>query len=85
MKLLLLLKLLLQMLMLVQWTPEWLLQMLHSLPELIAHVSQFMSLDRGDLLFTGTPAGVGPLAEGDTLDARIDGVASLQVVIARSS
>ncbi|HRY31889.1 MAG TPA: fumarylacetoacetate hydrolase family protein [Bacteroidales bacterium] len=37
--------------------------------KLIAHVSRFMTLKTGDLLFTGTPAGVGPVSIGDHLEA----------------
>lgn len=41
--------------------------MLFSIDTLIAYVSQFMTLKTGDLIYTGTPAGVGPIAIGDTL------------------
>ena len=41
--------------------------MLHRVDDLIAHVSRFMTLKMGDLLFTGTPAGVGPVAVGQHL------------------
>ena len=40
---------------------------------LIAHVSQFLTLRMGDLLFTGTPAGVGPVRAGDNLRAALEG------------
>ena len=43
--------------------------------ELIAEVSQWMTLEPGDLVFTGTPPGVGPLRPGDTLVAKLDQVA----------
>ena len=43
--------------------------------ELIAEVSQWMTLEPGDLVFTGTPPGVGPLRSGDTLVAKLDQVA----------
>lgn len=45
--------------------------MIFSIDELIAHVSQFMTLKTGDLIYTGTPAGVGPIAIGDVLVGRI--------------
>ena len=45
--------------------------------ELIAYVSQFITLKTGDLLFTGTPAGVGKLNPGDQIDASIESVGSL--------
>ena len=41
--------------------------MIFNLTELICYVSQFFRLQKGDLLFTGTPEGVGPIAEGDEL------------------
>ena len=40
--------------------------------EFIAEVSQWMTLEAGDLVFTGTPPGVGPLRSGDTLVAKLD-------------
>lgn len=45
--------------------------MIFSIDTLIAYVSQFMTLKTGDLLFTGTPQGVGPVAIGDELCGRI--------------
>ena len=42
-----------------------------SIDKIIAYVSQFMTLKIGDILFTGTPAGVGPVAIGDTLQGFI--------------
>jgi len=41
--------------------------MLWKINELIAYCSQFFTLKIGDLIFTGTPAGVGPVGEGDHL------------------
>ncbi len=57
-------------------------QMLHSIAALIAHVSRWMTLHRGDLLFTGTPAGVGPVHAGDRIEARIEKIGSLRVTAA---
>lgn len=48
--------------------------MIWSVPELISTFSQFMKIQAGDLFFTGTPAGVGPVASGDNLRAEIDGM-----------
>ncbi len=48
-------------------------EMIFSFAEIIAYVSQFFSLKMGDLIFTGTPAGVGPVKIGDRLTASIDG------------
>ena len=43
-------------------------QMIFHIDRLIAYVSRFMTLKTGDLLFTGTPSGVGPVAIGDHLE-----------------
>ncbi len=45
--------------------------LLFSFDELIAYVSRFITLRTGDLIFTGTPAGVGPVKKGDRLQAYI--------------
>ena len=58
-------------------------QMLHPVAELIEYVSSWMTLERGDLLFSGTPAGVGPLQHGDRVEARLEKVGSLEVVVER--
>ncbi|MGJ3629926.1 fumarylacetoacetate hydrolase family protein [Sphingomonas sp. MMS24-JH45] len=50
-------------------------------PALIAHLSRFYTLAAGDLVFTGTPAGVGPVAPGDVLVGAIAGLDPLQVTI----
>lgn len=41
--------------------------MIFNINQIIVYISQFMTLKKGDLIFTGTPAGVGPVAIGDTL------------------
>jgi 2-keto-4-pentenoate hydratase/2-oxohepta-3-ene-1,7-dioic acid hydratase in catechol pathway len=46
--------------------------MLFTIDHIIAYVSQFFSLHTGDLIFTGTPAGVGPVAIGDQLKGAIE-------------
>ena len=52
--------------------------------ELIAQVSQYVKLQRGDLIFTGTPAGVGPVLPGDELQASIEGFpVTLDLVVRR--
>ena len=48
---------------------------------LIAYVSQFMTLKIGDLLYTGTPAGVGPVQIGDRLTAKLQGQTMLDFMI----
>ena len=47
--------------------------MLWKIDELIAYVSQFFTLKIGDVIFTGTPAGVGKVEEGDKLTGKIEG------------
>jgi 2-keto-4-pentenoate hydratase/2-oxohepta-3-ene-1,7-dioic acid hydratase in catechol pathway len=47
--------------------------MIFSYEKIIAYVSRFMTLKTGDLIFTGTPAGVGPVAIGDRLEAYLEG------------
>jgi len=48
--------------------------MVFRIPELLAFLSTFMTFDEGDLLLTGTPAGVGPVLPGQTITAGIDGL-----------
>ncbi len=47
--------------------------MIFSFEKIISYVSRFMTLKTGDLIFTGTPAGVGPVAIGDRLEAFLEG------------
>ena len=54
-------------------------QMIWSVPEMIAHLSRYFELAGGDVILTGTPAGVGPVSRGDRLDGAIEGVGSLSV------
>ncbi|TMM28807.1 fumarylacetoacetate hydrolase family protein [Polaribacter aestuariivivens] len=46
--------------------------MLWKIDELIAYVSQYFTLKKGDVIFTGTPAGVGKVSENDTLEGKIE-------------
>lgn len=57
-------------------------QMIWTNAEIIHHLSARFQLQPGDLVFTGTPAGVGPVQVGDTVEAGIDGLPSLQLAIA---
>jgi fumarylpyruvate hydrolase len=47
--------------------------MVWPIPDLIAEVSHYIKLEAGDLIFTGTPAGVGPVQKGDNLVATLEG------------
>jgi 2-keto-4-pentenoate hydratase/2-oxohepta-3-ene-1,7-dioic acid hydratase in catechol pathway len=51
--------------------------LLHDVPALVAFVSQVMTLIPGDVLLTGTPAGVGPMAFGDEVAVTIEGIGTL--------
>ncbi|MGE5515733.1 MAG: fumarylacetoacetate hydrolase family protein [Bacteroidota bacterium] len=55
--------------------------MIWSVPEVIAHLSQYYHLGLGDLIFTGTPEGVSAVRPGDRLVGRIDGLGELVVTI----
>ena len=56
--------------------------MIWKVPEIIAELSTWFDLFGGDLIFTGTPAGVGPLVAGDRVRAGVDGVGVLEHGIA---
>lgn len=56
-------------------------QMIWNVPEILSHLSRWFRLEPGDLIFTGTPAGVGPVQVGDRLHGRIEGVGELQVEV----
>ena len=52
-----------------------------SVSETIAYLSQFVTLKAGDLIMTGTPAGVGAVAKGDVLEGKIEGVGAVKTKI----
>ena len=56
--------------------------MIHRMPELISYLSSIFTLEPGDLILTGTPAGVGPIKSGDQLVAEIAQVGKLSVSVA---
>ena len=56
-------------------------QMIWSVPEVLAQLSRQVTLGAGDLIFTGTPAGVGPVGPGDVITAQIDGLPPLTITI----
>jgi fumarylpyruvate hydrolase len=53
-------------------------------PEVIAFISASMVLEPGDLVFTGTPAGVGPLLPADRIQGGVDGIGTIEVCIGDS-
>ena len=54
-------------------------RMLFDVPTVVSYVSHMMTLEPGDLLLTGTPEGVGPLAGGDSLEVEIDRIGTLKL------
>jgi 2-keto-4-pentenoate hydratase/2-oxohepta-3-ene-1,7-dioic acid hydratase in catechol pathway len=52
--------------------------MIFTVAELVAFISSVMTLEPGDLISTGTPPGVGPLADGDTVEVEISGIGTLR-------
>ena len=56
-------------------------QLIWSVPEIISHLSTMYHLRPGDVILTGTPAGVGPCQPGDVLEGTIEGAGSLKVTI----
>jgi fumarylpyruvate hydrolase len=56
-------------------------QMIWSVPEQIAFLTQYYTLEPGDVIFTGTPAGVGAAKVGDELVAGVDGLGELRVSV----
>jgi 2-keto-4-pentenoate hydratase/2-oxohepta-3-ene-1,7-dioic acid hydratase in catechol pathway len=56
--------------------------MIFDVPTLIAYASQAMTLEPGDVILTGTPEGVGPLADGDAVSVAIDGIGELAFRVA---
>ena len=56
-------------------------QMIASTAEIIAELSELYVLEPGDLIYTGTPSGIGPVVRGDVMDAGIDGIDTLTTKI----
>jgi fumarylpyruvate hydrolase len=56
-------------------------QMIWKVPEMISYLSDYFTLAPGDLIFSGTPAGVGPVARGDKLRGAVDGVGTIEVEV----
>jgi 2-keto-4-pentenoate hydratase/2-oxohepta-3-ene-1,7-dioic acid hydratase in catechol pathway len=52
--------------------------LLFSVPAIIAYLSRYMTLLPGDMIMTGTPAGVGPIQVGDTIEVEIEGIGILR-------
>jgi fumarylpyruvate hydrolase len=54
-------------------------QQIWRVPEQIAYLSNLITLQPGDLIFSGTPAGVGPIKSGDKLEGHVDGIGDLAI------
>jgi fumarylpyruvate hydrolase len=57
-------------------------QMIWSVPEIIATLSKLVTLEAGDVIMTGTPSGVGPIAAGQTCVCSIEGLSGATVTLA---
>lgn len=55
--------------------------LIHSVPEIVAHLSTFYHLEPGDVIFTGTPEGVGPVAPGDRVQGSVAQVGEISLTI----
>ena len=53
-------------------------QFIHTIGEIIAYISKVMTLLPGDVILTGTPAGIGPMVPGDEIEVEIEGIGSLR-------
>jgi 2-keto-4-pentenoate hydratase/2-oxohepta-3-ene-1,7-dioic acid hydratase in catechol pathway len=53
-------------------------EMIYDLPTLISYISNIMTLEPGDVILTGTPAGVGPLEPGDVVEVEVEGIGVLR-------
>lgn len=56
-------------------------QMIWKVPEMISYLSDHFELAAGDVILSGTPSGVGPVARGDVLTARVDGLGEITVTV----
>lgn len=57
-------------------------QLVHSVADIVSHASHAFTLLPGDVILTGTPAGVGPLVAGDTVEVEIEGIGILRNTVA---
>ena len=58
-------------------------EMIWNVPETISYLSRLITLKAGDLIMSGTPAGVGPVKAGDKLEGHVDGIGDLTVTYAK--
>ena len=60
-------------------------EMIWSVPEIISELSKLFELHAGDIIFTGTPSGVGPVQPGDRMRAAIERVGELNLQVCKPS
>ena len=58
-------------------------QMIFKIPQIISYISSIMTLERGDIIATGTPSGVGKIEDGDVIEAWIEGIGLLKEKVIR--
>ena len=58
-------------------------ELIWNIPETIAYLSRLVTLRAGDLIYSGTPAGVGPVNRGDRLEGHVEGVGDLSITYAK--
>jgi len=58
-------------------------QFIFTVDYLVSFISGIMTLEPGDLIITGTPAGIGPMKPGDEIEVRIEGIGSLNNTVKR--
>ena len=54
-------------------------QMIWKVPEMISYLSEYFTLQAGDVILAGTPSGVGPVQRGDVMEASIEGLGAMTV------
>ena len=57
-------------------------RLIFDVPTLVSYVSSIMTLEPGDVILTGTPRGVGPVANGDVIEIAIEGIGVLRNFVA---
>ena len=56
-------------------------QMIWKVPEMISYLSEYFELAAGDVILSGTPSGVGPVAKGETIEVEVEGLGSMTVSV----
>lgn len=59
--------------------------MIFSVPFLISHISRITKLERGDIILTGTPSGVGPVRNGDVIECALEGITKMKFEVTQNS